>query len=234
MKRLLHYFKTYAGLVFLVLVCFSFFYWHLYDYIKPATLRAYQDSAQIWTKTHYKAAVSLYVLIYVVMIACAIPCATLLTLMGGFLFGGIAFLYAIFSTTFGGVILYLAIRSAVGSKLAARSSGWVKRLEEGFKRNAFNYLLMLRLVPVMPCWVSNITAGILNVPLPTFIGATVLGILPATLIYVMVGRGLDKILASDNLPLSQIILSPSVFFPLLGLAFLSIFPVIYKSVRKTG
>jgi uncharacterized membrane protein YdjX (TVP38/TMEM64 family) len=233
MLNLLRMIKTYLVLCILALVCFSFFYWHLYDYLTIANLRAYKGVAQIWTNTHYEAAVAIYILTYVIMIACAIPCATLLTLLGGFLFGGIAFIYAMFSTTLGGVILFLAIRSSIGYQLAARSSGWIKRLESGFKRNAFNYILMLRLIPVMPCWVSNITAGVLNVPLRTFIGATVLGIIPATFIYAMAGRGLDKILTNNNMPLSQLILAPSVFFPLLGLAFLSIFPVIYKSMKNT-
>lgn len=232
MKNIYYFIKNYALLGLLIAVLLVFFHWDLYRYISVESLRLYQDSAIWWTETHYLATVSVYILLYIVMIACAIPCATLLTLIGGFLFGVSAFWYAIFSTTVGGVILFLAIRSAIGSRLAAKSTGWVKRLEKGFKRNAFNYILMLRLVPILPCWVSNITAGVLNVRLLTFITATVLGIIPATLIYVLVGRGLDKILANETMPLSQIVLSPEVFFPLLALAILSLIPIIYKTVKK--
>lgn len=224
--------KTYAGLVVLVLIFLSFYYLHLYEYLKLDKLSSYQDSAQLWTSQHYFSAVGIYIVIYITMIACAIPCATFLTIGGGFIFGLPAFAYALFSTTVGGIGLYLSVRSAFGTKLVAKSSGWIKRLEKGFQKNAFNYLLMLRLVPVMPCWVSNITAGVLNVPLSTFISATLLGIFPATLIYVLIGRGLDQVITQSHLPMSQIILHPSVLFPLIGLAFLSIFPVIYKSMKK--
>lgn len=224
--------KKWSLLGLLASFLFIFFYFDWYQYLTFNTLKIYQFSAQLWTIDHYKLAASLYMLIYICMIACGIPCATLLTLVGGFLFGSIAFIYAILSTTLGGIILFLAVRTALGIHIAKKSTGWIKKMEAGFQRNAFNYLLMLRLVPVLPCWISNVTAGVLNVPLKTFIFATVIGIAPSTFICAMVGRGLDKILTAEKTPNLNIILTPSIFFPLLGLAFLSLFPVIYKSIKK--
>ena len=105
-------------------------------------------------------------------------------------------------------------------------------MERGFQQNAFNYLLMLRFIPIFPCWVSNVTAGALNIPIKTFIFATILGLTPATFIYVMVGRGLDRLLLNEQLFTLRIMLTPAIFFPLLGLAILSIIPVIYKTFKK--
>jgi|SRR5579885_1619594 uncharacterized membrane protein YdjX (TVP38/TMEM64 family) len=232
MNKQLKSLRKYAFLVLLVLISASFFYFHLYDYLSLALLKKYQSIAQEWTTSHYTSAVTLYLLVFTILIACAIPCATFLTLLGGFLFGMISILYSVFSITCGGLILFLAVRTAIGSRVAARSGGWIKRMEKGFQQNAFHYILTLRLVPVFPCWISNIASGILNVPIKTFIFATVLGILPSTVIYVMAGQSLDKILTDDKTPLINIIMTPSVLLPLLGLAFLSIFPVIYKSVKK--
>lgn len=222
----------YSFLGVLLLASFLFFYFHLYDYLTVTTLKYYQVEAKAWTQLHYGLSVSLYIILFALLIACAIPCATFLTLLGGFLFNAIAILYAEFSITLGGVILYLAVRTAVGSRIAARRSGWIKKIESGFKQNAFNYLLTLRLVPIFPCWISNISAGILNVPIKTFIAATALGILPSTIIYVLAGKGLDRILMDDKTPLLNLIFTPSVLLPLLGLAALSLFPVIYKVVKK--
>lgn len=232
MKKFFIILKKWLLLSLLLLICFTFFYFHLYDYLTLTTINTYQVDAQQWTAHHYQDAVFLYLVVYILTIACAIPCATLLTLLGGFLFGSIAFLYAILGTTLGGTILFLAVRTAVGARIAKKSTGWIKNMEAGFQRNAFNYLLMLRLVPVFPCWVSNISAGVLNVPLKTFVGATVLGIIPATFIYVMVGRGLDKFLITkQSLHLSSF-LTADILFPLIGLTILSLFPVFYKSIRK--
>lgn len=224
--------SRYSLLGILILASIAFFYFHLYDYLTLTNLKNYQSAAMQWTTTHYSLAVTLYILIFSILIACAIPCATFLTLLGGFLFSTIAILYAEFSITFGGMLLYLAVRTAIGSRIAAKRSGWIKKIEAGFRQNAFNYLLTLRLVPIFPCWISNIGAGILNVPIKTFLSATALGILPATVIYVLAGRGLDKILTDDQTPILNIIFTPSVLFPLLGLAILSLSPVIYKCVKK--
>jgi uncharacterized membrane protein YdjX (TVP38/TMEM64 family) len=226
-KSLIHY----AALAILVVIFISFFYFRLYDYLTLDTLKYYQAEIQIWTTTHYYLAISLYIILFTSLIACAIPCATFLTLVGGFLFDTMAIVYAEFSITMGGMILYLAVRSAIGTKLAARKTGWIKKIETGFKQDAFSYLLTLRLLPIMPCWVSNIGAGIFNLPIKTFVSATALGILPSTIIYVYAGRSLDQILV-EKAPIFDILFTPSILFPLIGLAVLSLSPVIYKWIKK--
>lgn len=231
MSKIFQFIKKWGLPSLLLLLFCAFFYLHLYDYLSLHTVKLYELDAVVWTQTHYTAAVCLYLLVYVALIACAIPCATLLTLIGGFLFGTIALLYAIVGTTMGGTILFLAVRTAIGKHIAMKSTGWIKSMEHGFQRNAFNYLLMLRLVPVLPCWISNVSAGALNVPIKTFVVATMIGIFPATLIYVLAGRSLDKLLMEQT-PSVNTLLSPSIFFPLLGLALLSVFPIVYKSVKK--
>ena len=120
----------------------------------------------------------------------------------------------------------------MGTHVSARSSGWLKDMEHGFQHNAFNYLLTLRLIPIFPCWISNVAAGVFNISVQVYLTATTLGILPATIIYVFAGKSLDRLLANENTPLINIMLTPSVLFPLLGLAILSLFPVIYKGLKK--
>lgn len=223
--------RKFIVLFLLVLVSFTFFYFHLYTYLTLDTLKAYQALARHLTAAHYETAVFVYLLIFTGMVACAIPCATVLTLIGGFLFGLPAILYAEISTTAGGLILFLSVRSAIGPHIAARSAGWLKYMEQGFQSNAFHYLLTLRLVPIFPCWISNVASGVFNIPIRVFVTATMLGILPATIIYVLAGRSLDRLLLV-KMPVLDIMFTPSVFLPLLGLAFLSLFPVIYKRIKK--
>src|SRR5690606_20617573 len=120
--------RNYSILGLLLLACISFFYFRLYDYLTINTIKNYQAAAQAWTNSHYFLAVSLYILIYAILIACAIPCATFFTLLGGYLFGSIAIIYAVFSTTFGGMILFLTIRTSIGCHIAAKSTGWIKKV----------------------------------------------------------------------------------------------------------
>lgn len=224
-------FKKWFLLILLILFLGLFYYWDLFQYLNFKTIRTYQFLATHWAIDHYEAAVGIYITVFTLLIACGIPCATLLTLLGGFLFGAEAFFYALLGTTLGGMILYFAVKSAFGAPLAAKSTGWIKRIEHGFQKNAFSYILMMRLMPIFPCWISNISAGALNIPLKTFVIATVIGIVPATFIYAMAGRSLDKLLTADQVNIGLVFM-PSIFFPLLGLAILSLFPIFYKRIKK--
>ena len=231
MQRTLSILKRWFLLGCLILLFILFYYFELYQYLTYEMLKSSQFIIKEWTTSHYFFAVSCYLLIFILIIACGIPGATFLTLAGGFLFGTLAILYAILGTTLGGFVLFLAVRTAVGASIAAKTSGWIKKMEHGFQKNAFQYLFMLRLMPVLPCWISNIAAGALNVPISTFLTATVLGITPATIIYAMAGKGLVQVFAAEKAPTAAILLTPSLFFPLLGLAILSILPVFYPGIK---
>lgn len=234
LSRIVTISKRWSLLWLLCLLSIAFFYFHLYDYLTFSAIKTYQAKIIAWTNSHYLAATGLFLLIYTVMISCAIPGGTIMTLLGGFLFGIYAYFYVVFGSVVGGLVLFFAVRSAIGARIAAQRSNWIKKLEKGFQKNAFHYLLMLRLVPVFPCWLSNISAGALNVPVRTFVLATIIGVTPATLIYVLVGRGLDKIIAAEPATGMRIFLAPSILLPLIGLALLTLIPVIYKSVRKNN
>lgn len=108
---------------------------------------------------------------------------------------------------------------------------WMKVIEQGYKNNAFSYILFLRLIPVMPCWVSNISAGLLGVPVSTFLLATMIGVTPSTVIYVLAGRSLDQ-LVMDHEHYTALLLRPGILFPLLALAALSLFPVFYRLLKR--
>jgi uncharacterized membrane protein YdjX (TVP38/TMEM64 family) len=232
MYQLLLQIRRWSLLGFLILMFVLFYYFRLHYYLTFEAMKAYQYTLKAWTLAHYVSAVFLYIVIFILIIACGIPGATFLALAGGFLFGTSAIFYAILGTTLGGLTLFFAIRTTLGAQIAAKSSGWIKTMELGFQENAFLYLLMLRLMPVFPCWISNISAGALNVPVRTFLFATVLGITPATIIYVYVGRGFDQFFASEHVPSLSFFLTPSIVLPLIGLAILSALPVFYKSIRK--
>ncbi len=104
-------------------------------------------------------------------------------------------------------------------------------MEAGFQKNALNYLLVLRLVPLFPFWLVNLVPAFLGVPLRTYILGTFLGIIPGTFVYASVGNGLGAVFDMGEKPDLGIILSPEVFGPLLGLAALSLVPIAYRKFR---
>ena len=104
------------------------------------------------------------------------------------------------AATAGASLLFIAAQGLFRDVLRARAGPFFAKLEAGFAKNAFSYLLFLRLMPVAPFWAVNILPAFSGMRLAQFIGATAIGIIPGTSIYVAVGRGFDHLLARGETP----------------------------------
>ncbi|MCA1297576.1 TVP38/TMEM64 family protein [Stappia indica] len=141
----------------------------------------------------------IYMAVYVVAVAASFPGASLLTIIGGFLFGWlVAGSLTAVSATLGAMLIFLAARSSLGSALAARAGPSINRLAKGFREDAFHYLLFLRLAPVFPFWLVNIAPALFDMRLKPYLIATFLGILPGTFAYAFVGAGLDSVIMAQE------------------------------------
>ncbi len=170
-----------------------------------------------------------YVMVYAMLVALSVPGAAVLTIAGGFLFGTwIGGLCAVIGATLGATAIFLAARAGLGG-LAQRAGRLVGKLEAGFRADAFNYLLVLRLVPIFPFWLVNLVPALVGVRLPTYVLATFLGIVPGTFVYASLGNGLGSLVEEPDL---AIIFKPSVLVPIVGLALLALVPVGYKHWRS--
>lgn len=176
-----------------------------------------------------------FVGLYALSTALSLPIATLLTLAGGFLFGAIVgTVLVVIGATLGAAALFLAARSALGPGLRNRAGPWLGRLEDGFQKNAFNYLLFLRLVPLFPFFVVNLVPALLGMRLLPYLAATILGILPASAIYVYAGVGLGSVFDRGEAFSLSGILTPEMTAALIGLALLSLIPVLVGRLRRRG
>jgi uncharacterized membrane protein YdjX (TVP38/TMEM64 family) len=220
-------------LALIILAIIAFFYFGFYHYFNFATIDKYQQHLISWTANHYFIVVLAYMLLYIAIVAISVPGAALLTVVGGFLFGVLAgVIYVVVSATIGACLLFLAVRTALGQYLAHKAQGWLRRLQEGFQQNAWNYLLFLRLVPLFPFWVVNIVPALLSVPLRVFASATFLGIIPGSLVFVWLGRDLGALLAAGKAPNFSVIFQPMYLIPIVALAVLSLVPVLYQKFKK--
>ena len=170
----------------------------------------------------------LYIAVYAGLVALSVPGAAVLTIAGGFLFGPwIGTLCAVVGATLGATGIFLATRAGLGG-LAQRAGPLAGRLEAGFRADAFNYLLVLRLVFVVPFWLVNLVPALVGVRLSTFVLATFLGIIPGTFVYASFGNGLGDVVGEPGL---GVLLRPSVIGPIIGLVILALVPVGYKRWR---
>jgi uncharacterized membrane protein YdjX (TVP38/TMEM64 family) len=171
---------------------------------------------------------------YAVMVALSVPGALIMTMTGGFLFGPlVGASAAVIGMTVGATIMFLVARSALGDFLKRHTpaGGMVSRVEAGVRANAFLYLLVLRLLPAVPFWLCNLASGFVNIPLRTYLAATIVGIIPSTFIYASIGAGLGHVFDRGEKPNLNLISDPQVLFPLIGLVALSLLPLLYHAWR---
>ena len=171
----------------------------------------------------------LYIAVYALLVALSVPVGAVLTIAGGYLLGTwLGGLAAVVGATLGATGIFLAARAGFGG-LAQRAGPFVGKLEAGFRADAFNYLLVLRLVPIFPFWLVNLVPALVGVKLRSYVLATLLGIIPGTFVYASLGSGLGEIVQEPDL---GIIFHASVLLPIVGLAVLALLPVAYKHWRS--
>jgi len=201
-------------------------------YFSFEMLGRHQAELMSWVANHVVVAALVFVVAYAVVVAFSLPVAILITPLGGFLFGvwqGAAL--SVIGATLGSVAVFLAARTALHDLFRARAGATLAKLEAGFRRDSFSYLLVLRLVPVFPFWLVNIVPALLGMRLGPYALATLIGIVPGAVVYSSVGAGFGVLLERGERPDFGVIFEWDILLPLLGLAALSLLPVLYGRWR---
>lgn len=203
------------------------------DYFNLETLNTHRETLVAFVAERRLAAMMIFAAVYFAGVAAGIPGWGLLTVVGGFLFGpALGTVIVVIAATLGGAVLFLMARYALSDFMRARAAPALRKLESGFHQNAFSYMLALRLIPMLPFFVTTIAFAFMNVSLRMFLLATPLGLLPVTAVYATLGAGLNDALAagaSDPLAAAR---EPTVIGGLIGLALLALLPVAYKKFRR--
>jgi len=173
-----------------------------------------------------------YVMVYIAAAATALPVAVFLTIVGGYLFGvWLGAALAVSAATVGAVAVFLAAGTSLGRYLGASTSPLVHRLRAGFQADEWSYLLVLRLLPLLPFTVVNVLPALLGVRLRVFVVTTFFGMLPGSFVYAGIGNGLGSIIARGDAPEVGTILEPTILVPLGGLAVLALLPLVVRRLQ---
>ncbi|BFU96407.1 MAG: hypothetical protein NTNFB02_31290 [Nitrospira sp.] len=206
----------------------AFYLFDLKIYFSLDLLKANRERLLAFTEKHYVTAVLLFILTYIAQTAFSLPGATLMTLTGGFLFDSVpAALYVNIGATTGATLAFLSARYLLRDWVEQQFGHRLGAFQEGFARNAFNYLLTLRLIPLFPFFLVNLLSGLTRVSAVTYVAATALGIIPGSLVYTFAGRQLGTINSLGELASPRLLLA----FTALGLLFLM--PIAYKRLIQT-
>ncbi|MBC7282736.1 MAG: TVP38/TMEM64 family protein [Hoeflea sp.] len=209
----------------------------LQDYLSLTVLAEQRETLKAFVADHRIASILGYFVIYTLAVAFAFPAASVLTIFAGFVFGWwIAGILTVFAATIGASVIFLAARSACGDMLRKRAGPFVARLADGFAKDAFGYLLALRLAPVFPFLIINIAPAFCGIKLRTYMAATFLGIIPGTLAYSWLGQGLDSVIAAADAGGREIsvsdLVTPEISVAFLGLAIVAAIPTLIRKLRK--
>ena len=201
----------------------AFFYFDLGRLLSLTALKENRDGLLAFTETNFSAAVGIFIVAYVMVAGLSLPGAVILTLAGGFVFGPVfGTLFVNLGATTGATLAFLTARYLLRDTVEQKFGKWLEPLQDGFAKNAFSYLMTLRLIPLFPFFVVNLVSGLTRVSVGTYVAATAIGIIPGSFVYAYAGRQLGTINSLKE------IASPNVIgaFVLLGL--LALVPVVYK------
>ena len=191
--------------------------WFIFDLGQFLTLDYFKDqqaSIEAWKSENPLIAVATFAAIYITVAALSLPGATILTLVGGAMFGLLwGTVIVSFASSIGATLAFFVSRSLLQDWVQTRFGDKLKTINEGIEKDGAFYLFTLRLVPLFPFFVINLLMGLTPVRAITFYWVSQAGMLAATLVYVNAGTQLAQI---ESL---QGILSPELLtsFILLGL-----------------
>lgn len=213
----------------------AFFGLGLNDYMSFDSLRENRQLLLAWVDARPLAAVLIFIFTYATLVACSLPGGLFFTLTGAFLFGHIwGTVWSVIGATIGAALIFIAARTAFADFLHRKAGPFLLKLEEGFQRDAFSYLLGLRLVPIFPFWLVNLAPAFLGVNMRSFVAATFIGMIPATFVYSTFGAELGSYFDDGKVFTVGNVLTPQVIAALGALAALSLLPILFKYLRSRG
>jgi len=206
---------------------FAAFKFGLHEYLTLESIKAQKEEFQSLIDNRPVLAPIAFVGLYAAAVALSLPIATLLTLLGGFLFGAIqGTIMVVSAATIGATIIFLVAKTSLGTTLREKAGPLYDKVEGNMKDNAMGYLFFMRLVPVFPFVVVNILPALFNVPLRIFMITTFFGILPGSAVYVYFGQQLGEINALNDLARPELLLA----FALLGV--FALIPTLYTQYKN--
>jgi uncharacterized membrane protein YdjX (TVP38/TMEM64 family) len=187
------------------------------DYLKHA-----RGQIQSFRHQYPAGSALLYVLTYIAVTGLSLPGAAIMTLAGGAVFGlllgtGLASVSAVIGAT----IAFLASRFLFRDLVQTHFETKLKAVNRGIEQDGAFYLFTLRLVPIFPYFIINIVMALTPIRTVTFFLVTMVGMLPATAVFVNAGTQLAHIESLRD------ILSPELLgsFVLLG-----VFPLLTRKL----
>jgi len=223
------------SLIFFLIVISSF--WLIYffnrDFFELKTLFINLENIQNYISNNFLFSFLIFTFSYCLLIICNFPIASLLSLIGGFLYGTwIGGIGIIVGGTIGSFIVFLLAKlffhDYISKKLLQRYSF----IKQYFQKNELELMLLIRLVPGIPFFAQNLILAGLGAKRLKFFFTTLLGLSPWAIIFASIGRGLEEIFIEGQSLSFALIAKPEYLIPISIIIVLVIFILIFKKKFK--
>ncbi len=186
------------------------------------------DLLKNWIDQQGNAGPLLFILLYIIGTVFFLP-GSILTLLGGALFGPVAgTFYNLTGATIGAILAFLIARYLAYDWVEKKTGGRLKQLLLGVQDEGWRFVAFTRLVPLLPFNLLNYALGLTAIRFLHYVIATYIFMLPGALAYTYLGYiGKEAATGGDNL-----IQKVMIAVTLLGIvAFL---PRLVSSYRRGG
>jgi uncharacterized membrane protein YdjX (TVP38/TMEM64 family) len=212
-------------LVVIVLIAVTIGY-GLDHYLTFENLKNKKDILLNFVNENYIVSVLLFI-IFFLSTAFFVPGAIIGTIAGGFLYGVLmATLYVNIGSTAGATLAFLLSRHMIGKWIQQKYRDQLKLFNREIKKHGSNYLFTLRIIPVLPFFLTNYLAGLTHISVTKFIVTTSIGMVPGSIVYSYAGQQLSEISCPED------ITSPTFIIALLLLALFALLPVLIHHLKK--
>jgi len=199
------------------------------NYLSLDELNKHHVNLKSCIASHTILAPLIFIVIYIFLTMLALPIDTFLTLLGGYLFPEpYSLIYVTIGASTGATCLFLAAKTAFGDLFFKWAGPFLKKMEKGFQENAASYILFLRIIPIFPFWLANLSPAFFGVPLFTYYWATLVGVIPFAFVVTYAGAGLSVIMDAHQELTFEKIFNHNIKIALIGLGVLSLLPILYK------
>ncbi len=195
-------------------------------YISLETLRAHRQELIALVQNHFALSALTYIGLYIAAAALLLPGTVFLTLSAGFLFGPLmGTLLTVTGATAGATVVSVFAGVLLGENALERFGKGGVQLSQNIKRNAWAYLLVLRLAPMFPFFLVNLVPAFTGARLSTFVLTTFFGIIPGASLFSLSGASLGGVLDQPGAISLTSVFTPGILAALTGLALLSLLTI---------
>jgi len=223
-------------IIFLLLIIAVFGLIFFSEWISFEALKENRAEIVEFRDKNFTLSIIIFWIFYVILVVFSLPGAAVASVSGGFLYGlGAGLLINVTAASTGAALLFLLVRYGMASfkyiKSNTLNSNFVFQIKNALVTNQISIMLTLRLVPVVPFFLANILPALVGVRLFNFIWTTIIGIIPGGIVFTWIGVGVGEVFDRNEHPNFELLFSPVILGPILGLVALLILPMI---LRRSG